>query len=1331
MEWADLGEEAARFKAGEETGEVYAPGFTSIFKDYDKDKDNPDTIVGELVEMASAAKRAVESHPDDIRTFGPKEDLVHFSRKTLEGTFIDSLETTLELGNAPAEKVVPFGADSAPIAEFLNESLNALEELVKGDDGLSGYLQAQFDKEDNRVPRVAVKISSALPLNAARYYNTDANEVEFILNERFIKTLLNDYDTYSVVKYIMAERLFHELGHSNASITPLETAEEEAALIREDVTLHSLINQKEQAQLNIYFEERRPEFPSGYYFRFLTTLIPRSTAEREAEILEYIKRNSKFMLASLTDERIESMSADDLAKLIESVPHLHAYDLPHKFLLYSGPPGTGKGETMNVTFKKGEGRYERLTDRLILYHTRKPRVTAGRSEKDGVDYHFRTENTLRRLESEGKILVAWVNNQLQGVAIRDFAETVVISKEDLVDNKKGIILDDDEISRDTEKFVKLKRQINGLENVFSGDKLVVLEAGYGWFMALKKDPRYKERYEDVLAIFVSPFTDEEIDVRARNAMWVDSNFSIPAEKAVAYREMMRIIREKEEEIDLSKSVDLRERIKEAVKSGTEPLSIAAHNARAIEDQRFLEDLEMECQGIMVKIKAMAYETNRRLSVRDGEIMFSYSKESDPKGYDRYQRVLEGVRQLLTKNQYDEVLNNPWGWTPQQKHTILKQLADKFCRRYFIHIVKALRDTAVADLRYFAEPAFDKTLGKAIFLKRKSGVTRPAILEKHNIDRNYFEHQFLEKKTIQKVSEQAFVAGVITELQKRESFYRGIHVHPRPEIPLEDKVRFLSFVDLKKIPSRKKVGVFSGPSVGGKGAMWDVAIKLYPEIFTKLMLYADHDREQEGAGRRFRQILKSENEKLFNALAEYINAPKNEKPTAKELEEKHKLHQNDREALEDIINRKDVTTIANAPRTEPIRDDEYLKIPEDGSRIEIYKEFNGVTYRFVSPKDLEDMAGEGTVIRETIQGKYGQGLSLSDIEDAFVSDTIFLLEGDRIWFEHVKERYPECPTIFVSPFSTNTLGNSIQKATVENTLADMRQISKNKKECVPISREELRKLYLLMRNTSIRKVLLKYNTQRIREFLDRFTFKNVKALTPDERTALIIQLRGIKSKEEERDPALHRQNNEILEERISDLVRGEGKELFELLRLANAIIPPILIRHKDRVNRTENKLLDLHSLTERVANVMRELMGMFDYEHVIVNEWGSENLEHAAKLFLQIIIGGVYEEAIHSLSAKSQETVSVVFLEKGISTDELGFLLDDFNVIGGLPETADGQPESREKVTPSGVIFADDTQELHNLYHDILTEFYGEGAEISGFNNNDEVLRLIRDEGYRP
>ncbi|MBU1998810.1 MAG: hypothetical protein KKE64_04860, partial [Candidatus Omnitrophica bacterium] len=167
-------------------------------------------------------------------------------------------------------------------------------------------------------------------------------------------------------------------------------------------------------------------------------------------------------------------SAEELAQFIRSLD-LSKFNTIAKFALYSGPPGGGKGAVWNRFIEK----YGDLIDRFTLFHTRP--IRPGEIQNEA--YYFRTPEHLKHLESEGKIITTLVNKQPQGLALVSFKDTYI-----------------DPVTKETQTA-----QVKGLDQVFTGSKIVVLEGGLGWFEELKKN------YDDsLLSLFISPFSDEEI-----------------------------------------------------------------------------------------------------------------------------------------------------------------------------------------------------------------------------------------------------------------------------------------------------------------------------------------------------------------------------------------------------------------------------------------------------------------------------------------------------------------------------------------------------------------------------------------------------------------------------------------------------------------------------------------------------------------------------------------------------------------------------------------------------------------------------------------------------
>jgi starch synthase len=273
---------------------------------------------------------------------------------------------------------------------------------------------------------------------------------------------------------------------------------------------------------------------------------------------------------ALTEKDLNKMSADEIADdiirpLIATEKGLAIFDdMQEKFMLYSGAPGTGKGAVMDRTFdpKSEIAKYKDIIDKLTLYHTRDPRnenQPNKEAEKDGIKYHFRTEQQLRELESQGKIETAWVNKQLQGLADENFIEQVTMDKAHVgKPNRREEKLDSDVIVSETDTTITVTRKIQGSQAIFDGRKPVILEGGFGWYLALK------ERYPNITTAFISSFEDSEIVLRSNNTRWINETFTHSDEKRLAYEELAYIVSQNKGEVDITVDADLQKQIIHAV-----------------------------------------------------------------------------------------------------------------------------------------------------------------------------------------------------------------------------------------------------------------------------------------------------------------------------------------------------------------------------------------------------------------------------------------------------------------------------------------------------------------------------------------------------------------------------------------------------------------------------------------------------------------------------------------------------------------------------------------------------------------------------------------------
>ncbi len=232
--------------------------------------------------------------------------------------------------------------------------------------------------------------------------------------------------------------------------------------------------------------------------------------------------------------RLDELDSEQLADILRELVRtdkLAEYPVQSKFLLYSAAPGTGKGALWETAFDPDKGgSFSDITEKVVLFHTRKMRA----GEVDGVHYHFRTVDQLRDLEQRGLILTTLINGQVQGLAIKSFEDV----------RQDGT-----------------PAQVRGLEGIFSGDKLAILEGGMGWFDFLRSRPEYN----GVPAFFLTPLPENVIQIREKNLQVIKRTFPTDREQALALEIMMRLFsRDGESDLSNPAYVGQLNRIKEGV-----------------------------------------------------------------------------------------------------------------------------------------------------------------------------------------------------------------------------------------------------------------------------------------------------------------------------------------------------------------------------------------------------------------------------------------------------------------------------------------------------------------------------------------------------------------------------------------------------------------------------------------------------------------------------------------------------------------------------------------------------------------------------------------------
>ncbi|HQP11013.1 MAG TPA: NUDIX domain-containing protein, partial [Candidatus Omnitrophota bacterium] len=290
------------------------------------------------------------------------------------------------------------------------------------------------------------------------------------------------------------------------------------------------------------------------------------------------------------------------------------------FAIYSGPPGGGKG----AVWEKFVAKYGDLITKFILFHTRPIRP----GETQNKNYYFRTPEHLEKLKAEGKIITTLVNNQPQGLALTTFEDTYI-----------------DPVTGEEQTAT-----VKGLDRVFAGDKVVILEGGLGWFEELRA-----QYGEDLTSLFISPFSNEEMAEKAKN-----KNFYVAAyEKAVAIHAS---------EAEAKRIMDHKQFVRETEQAGREAQEAAEADA---------------------EFYIAAYETAKRIHKRESEL----NQITQHKNF--IERAKEAAIQVKRRNEYGKVLVNTFQETPEAFEAMMESLGDEFAKTVFERLVKDISSSPVS------------------------------------------------------------------------------------------------------------------------------------------------------------------------------------------------------------------------------------------------------------------------------------------------------------------------------------------------------------------------------------------------------------------------------------------------------------------------------------------------------------------------------------------------------------------------------------------------------------------------------------------------------------
>jgi phosphoglucomutase len=225
--------------------------------------------------------------------------------------------------------------------------------------------------------------------------------------------------------------------------------------------------------------------------------------------------------------------------------------------------------------------------------------------------------------------------------------------------------------------------------------------------------------------------------------------------------------------------------------------------------------------------------------------------------------------------------------------------------------------------------------------------------------------------------------------------------------LEQLVSSVTSEAVSSLDSETRLVIHSGSSGVGQGTIKEGMLDKYSGRFQRLLLYATRDR---------RGIELTPNDTGYNAVKNYLDSG-----GSITKEEMAALIPGDSSSILSMLFPNWSEILADVPRDTIPTLNERVQVMEDGNII-IYKEFNEVHYMFIEGTEEERIAeifrlrDEEGVVVEPVRDYY-QGLNIEATREALESgDKIYILEGDRVWFEHVMDNFPGATSIFVSPLS---------------------------------------------------------------------------------------------------------------------------------------------------------------------------------------------------------------------------------------------------------------------------------------------------------------------------
>ncbi|MBU2102044.1 MAG: hypothetical protein KKF80_01470, partial [Candidatus Omnitrophica bacterium] len=166
------------------------------------------------------------------------------------------------------------------LQNLLDDALNELERRVEGTEAAEILVNILKQNVPQRTT-IPILVAKNLPFNSIKHIDS-TGRVFIVFNRNFVTTLIDRHASPSYRKatsWIMAERLFHELGHDNTIRTPEKEKKEEARQVGRDLILYmSCVRNNDDLlpELRRFFRSGRvnhlSQFDSRSYWKYLERL---------------------------------------------------------------------------------------------------------------------------------------------------------------------------------------------------------------------------------------------------------------------------------------------------------------------------------------------------------------------------------------------------------------------------------------------------------------------------------------------------------------------------------------------------------------------------------------------------------------------------------------------------------------------------------------------------------------------------------------------------------------------------------------------------------------------------------------------------------------------------------------------------------------------------------------------------------------------------------------------------------------------------------------------------------------------------------------------------